>query len=521
MRFVIDIPRVFDAPPKVSVEQFYGIEIEDFPCQIAQVGMWLAEHLMNMTVSEHFGQYCVRLPLTQSAVIVHGNALRIDWESVVAKSKLSYILSNPPCVGYSYQKKEQKEDILSCYRNSGGKPHKTAGKIDYVAAWYYKASKYLTGTQTRAAFVSTNSITQGEQVAAVWKPLFEQFGIHIDFAYRTFKWTNDGGEGGKAAIHCVIVGFSTGNDREKVIYDGDKRVVAKSINPYLVDGQNIFIENRKEPICKVPKIVTGNRPADGGNLIISGNDYDSFTTTEPNALEYIREFIGSEELINGTKRFCLWFIGIAPGKLRQMPEVMKRIEACQQYRLKSPKRATRKCAEFPSHFMEIRQPSNNFLAIPEVSSERRQYVPIGYLSASTIVSNKIFTISGATLYHFGVLTSSTHMAWTRAVCGRLGSGYSYSKGIVYNNFPWPDATDDQKATVETLAQGVLDARALYPGSSLADLYDPLTMPPELLKAHQALDRAVMKLYGFPTKDTTESDIVAALMKRYQELTEGK
>jgi len=369
----------------------------------------------------------------------------------------------------------------------------------------------------RAAFVSTNSITQGEQAAAVWKPLFEMFGIHIDFGYRTFKWGNEAK--GKAAVHCVIVGFSAAYSGEKMIFDGEERIIAKNINPYLVDAPNVFVESRRKPLFDVPEMQKGSIPVDGGNLIISGDNYEKFIETEPNAKEYICEFLGSDEFINGVKRFCLWLVGIAPAKLRQMPEVMKRVEACKQFRLSSQKEATRKYAEYPTRFMEIRQPDTDFLAIPEVSSENRRYIPIGYLSASTIVSNKIFTVPNATPYHFGILTSHVHMAWMRAVCGRLKSDYSYSNIIVYNNFPWPDATDTQKMEIENLAQAVLGARVLYPDSSLADLYDPLTMPPELLKAHQNLDKTVMKLYGF-AKDITEAAIVAELMGRYEKLVSG-
>ncbi|MCL2120318.1 MAG: hypothetical protein FWH27_18025, partial [Planctomycetaceae bacterium] len=499
---------------KVSVDQFYGIEIEDFPCEVARVGMWLVDHQMNLLVAEQFGQYYVRLPLTQSATIVHGNALRIDWESIVPKEYLSFIMGNPPYVGYSFQKTQQKEDILSVYLDANGKPLKTAGKIDYVAAWYYKASKMMVGTRIRTAFVSTNSITQGEQVAAVWKPLFELFDTHIDFAYQRFKWTNEAK--GKAAVHCVIIGFSTEHDRDKVIYEGEEKVVAKNISPYLVAGPNILIESRKKPLCDVPEMSIGNRPADGGHLIIEGNEYAQFVEQEPGAKPYIRQLVGAEDYINNIKRYCLWLVDVAPSEIRKMPKIMERIQLCKLDRLNSRDEGRRKLADSPALFREAFNPEK-FLLIPRVSSEKRRYIPFGFLDKNFIPHDTALMIPYATLYHFGVLTSSVHMAWMRQICGRLEIDYRYSKDIVYNNFPWPEATDAQKANIEILAQGVLDARAKFPGSSLADLYDPLTMPPELLKAHQALDHAVMKLYGFG-KDATEAGIVAKLMVRYQELT---
>jgi hypothetical protein len=477
--------------------------------------MWLMDHLMNVEASEEFGQYFARIPLTKGAEIVNANAHRTDWESLVPNNDLSYIFGNPPFVGYAYQSDEQKEDILSVYLDESDKPFKSAGKIDYVAAWYYKASKYIKGRQTRAAFVSTNSITQGEQVAAVWKPLFDMFGIHIDFAYRTFKWSNEAK--GKAAVHCVIVGFSTKHGGQKFIYDQGEVVAVKNINQYLVDAPIIFVESCRMPICDVPEMQKGSIPVDGGNLIIENAELADFLKTEPSAKPFVRLLLGSDEFINGKKRWCLWLDGVSPKDWRNLPEVKKRVEACRKFRLSSKKEATRKYAEEPSRFMEIRQPVTDYLAIPEVSSERRRYVPIGYLPASTVVTNKIFTVPNANLYHFGVLTSNVHMAWMRAVCGRLEMRYSYSNIVVYNNFPWPDTTDKQETEIERLAQGVLDARGIFKNNSLVDLYDPDAMPRELLKAHKTLDSAVMKLYGFP-KDADESAIVAALMERYQVLS---
>ncbi|MCL2350857.1 MAG: class I SAM-dependent DNA methyltransferase, partial [Defluviitaleaceae bacterium] len=425
-----------------------------------------------------------------------------------------YVLGNPPFLGYSNQNPEQKADILSIYVDEKGKSFKTAGKIDYVAAWYYKAAQYLQDTNIRAAFVSTNSVTQGEQVAAVWKPLFDLFNIQIDFAHRTFKWENEAK--GKAAVHCVIVGFSHGWRGERAIYDGDERIVAGNISPYLIDAPNIFVESRRTPLCNIPKMIWGNKPVDGGNLIIEDNEYDDFISREPLSIKYVRRLIGAEEFIQNKRRYCLWLVGANPADLRKMPLVIERIEKCRQSRMNSPKAATQKLADAPTLFAEIRQPDTEYIVVPEISSERRRYIPIGFVKPDIIASNRLQMIPCATLYHFGILTSSTHMAWMRAVCGRMKSDYSYSNTIVYNNFPWPDADEKQQAQIETLAGAVLEVRAKYPTSSLADLYDPLTMPPDLLRAHQKLDQAVMKLYGFP-RTHTEADIVANLMQLYQTL----
>ncbi|MCL2075210.1 MAG: class I SAM-dependent DNA methyltransferase [Betaproteobacteria bacterium] len=525
---------------KVSVEQFYGIELEGFPCQIAEVGMWLMDHLMNLRVADSFGMYFARLPLSESAHIVNGNALRIDWEEVVPKHELSYILGNPPFVGYSNQSDEQKADVLSVYVDGNGRPFKNAGKIDYVAAWYYKAAEYMQDMQIRAAFVSTNSITQGEQVAAVWKPLFEMFGVRIDFCYRTFKWSNEAK--GKAAVHCVIVGFSQGEAgggeavgvlsdfdraangsptaRDRIIYDTDgTRIPARNINPYLVDAPTILIENRTKPLCDAPEMIAGGKPTDGGHLILSEEERDSLVRAEPNSQKYIRRYYMGDDFINNIKRYCLWLVGCPPNELRNMPSVIERVERVRQMRLGSKKPATRAKAETPMLFDEIRKiEGDSYVAIPKVSSERRKYIPIGFLAVDNIPGDMLFVVSKMGLYGFGILTSNVHMSWTHTICGRLKSDYRYSNTIVYNNFPWPDASDEQKANIEKLAKAILDARALFPESSLADLYDPLTMPPNLLKAHNNLDRAVMKLYGF-AKDMTEAEIVAALMERCKKLVE--
>ena len=499
---------------KVNVEQFYGIEILSWPCQIAKTGMWLMDHLMNIRASEEFGQYYDRLPLTKGAEIVHANAHRIDWESIVPKDELSYIFGNPPYVGYSNQSAEQKEDMLSVYLDANGKPLKGAGKLDYVSAWFYRASNYMADSNTRAAFVSTNSITQGEQVAAAWKPLFEMFGISIDFGYGTFKWSSEAK--GKAAVHCVIIGFSASRGGERAIYDGEARIVAKNVNPYLVDGPIVFVESRTTALCDAPAMVYGNKPADGGHLFIEAGEYESFVAKEPRARKYIKKIFGAAEYINNVERYCLWLVNADPSDLKKMPLVMERVEKVRAMRLKSTKKATRESASRPTLFQEIRQPTGDYVIVPRVSSENRSYIPIGFVSKEIIASDATQIIPDATLYHFGILTSSVHMAWVRAVCGRLKSDYRYSKDIVYNNFPWPKATERQSTEIEKLAKELLGARAIYPNSPLADLYEPLAMPLEILKAHQKLDNAVMKLYGFE-KIMTETDIVAELMERYRKL----
>jgi len=455
--------------------------------------------------------------LVESASIICGNALRIDWGDVVCKEELNYILGNPPFLGYSMQSKEQKSDILSIYIDRAGKPLRGSGKIDYVAAWYYKAAQYIAGTRIRAAFLSTNSITQGEQVATVWKPLFELFGIHIDFAYRTFRWSNKAK--GQAAVYCVIVGFSTVSSAIRTIFDGATRITSRNVSPYLVDSDTVFIGTRTKPLCNVPVMMSGNRATDGGHLIIEHADYDGFVAADPASKTYIRRFMMGQEFIHNEMRYCLWLVGVAPSELRKMPEVSKRVAACRESRLNSPDRQRRRLANTATLFREQLAPPTA-LAIPVVSSDKRAYIPMAYLANNTIAGNKLYIVPDASLFLFGVLTSSVHMAWMRAVGGRLGTGYSYSVGIVYNNFPWPEVTPAETSVIEQCAQLVLDARAMFPNSSLADMYDPLTMPRELRSAHITLDRAVFKLYQFPATDLSERDIVAELMKRYIALSRG-
>jgi hypothetical protein len=396
-----------------------------------------------------------------------------------------------------------------------GKPFKTAGKIDYVAGWYYKASEMMQHTNIRAALVSTNSITQGEQVAAIWKPLKELFGIHIDFAHRTFRWDSEASL--KAHVHCVIIGFSN-VDVPKVIYDNDKKKNADNINAYLTDAPDVYLESKSKPLCDVPQISSGGKPVEGGFLILSPDEKNALLAKEPHIEKYIRPFTSGDDFINKKSRFCIWLVGANPTDLKHAPETISRVEKVKEFRLTSVKEATRRCAETPTLFMEVKEPKSNYLLIPATSSEQRRYIPIGYVDKSVIPNNAVQFVPDATLYHFGILTSNVHMAWMRIVCGRLEMRYRYSANIVYNNFPWPNPTDEQRTKIEQTAQAILDARALYPDSSLADLYDELTMPVELRKAHQDNDRAVMQAYGFDVKTMTESQCVVELFKLYQELT---
>ena len=420
-------------PIQVSIGQFYGIEINDFAVTVAKTALWIAESQMMKETEDVVHMTLDFLPLKSYANITEDNALRVDWEGVISKHELNYIMGNPPFVGYSLQSKEQKDDILSIYADEKGKPYKTAGKIDYVSGWYFKAAQLMQGTNIRTAFVSTNSITQGEQVAGVWKPLYDRFGIHIDFAHRTFRWDSEASL--KAHVHCVIVGFSVApNGQERRLFASERMQVVENINTYLIDAPNVFIETRNKPLCNVPVMTTGNRPADGGHLIIEDADYAEFIKKEPGVIPYIKRLIGAVEFINNKKRWCLWLVGITPAELRKMPLVLQRVEACKIDRENAPDAGRRKLAERPTQFREINNP-DTFIVVPAVSSERRRYVPMGFLDKETIATNLVITIPDADLYHFGVLTSNVHMAWMRAVCGRLKSDYRYSKDVVYNNFP--------------------------------------------------------------------------------------
>ena len=502
-----------DTLTRLNVDQFYGIEIEEFPAQIAQVALWLTDHQMNLQTSEVFGAYFARIPLRHAPTIVHGNALRIDWHDVCPNA--DYIIGNPPFVGAKFMSAEQRADANAVFGNI-----KNAGLLDFVTAWHVKATRYMQQhPQTETALVSTNSTTQGEQVGALWGWMLAQ-GVKINFAHRTFSWTNEAR--GKAAVHVVIIGFALHDINSKIIYEyedikGEPHAVeAKRINPYLVDATEIFIENRRQPISTIPEIVFGSMANDGGFLILQDDEKENLIKSQPLAAKWIRPFLGAEEFINNKSRWCLWLADINPSELRTIPEVYERVLSVKKHRLSSNRAATNKLANTPYLFGEIRQPSSIYLMLPRVSSELRKFIPIGYLPPEIIASDAALTISNATLFHFGILTSTQHNAWMRTVAGRLKSDYRYSAKLVYNNFPWPTPTDAQRSAIETAAQGVLDARARYPDSSLADLYDPLTMPPELVKAHAKLDKAVDAAYGYKGANS-DAERVAFLFGLYQDL----
>lgn len=512
----------------INVDQFYGIEIEEFPAQIAQVALWLMDHQMNLRVSEEFGLYFARIPLRTTPHVVHGNALRLDWNEVLPAERCSFVLGNPPFLGKTYQSAQQKADAAPVFA-----PLEGSGLLDFVAAWYVKATTYMKGARAiRAAFVSTNSITQGEQVAVLWSWMLAQ-GIHIHFAHRTFRWSNEAS--GKAAVHCVIVGFGLSDSPGKLIFEyesikGEPHAVpVNNINPYLVDAPNIVLQNRRTPVCNVPEIVNGSKATEGGNLLLSDAEKMTLIAQTPSADKWIRPFLGAEEFINKTNRWCLWLVGISPTELRAMPSIYNRVQAVRLMRLASTDAQTRQDASTPTLFQKIRQPQGAYLAIPRTSSESRVFIPIGYLTSEVIASDNLQTVPDAGLFHFGILSSSMHMAWVRYTCGRLKSDYRYSASIVYNNFPWPDLSSNQppahteraQAAIETAAKSVLDTRALFPESSLADLYDPLTMPPALVKAHQKLDAAVDAAYALGGgKKTWKNDAerVAFLFELYQRYT---
>ncbi|MBO6260567.1 MAG: class I SAM-dependent DNA methyltransferase [Lachnospiraceae bacterium] len=500
-------------PIKVQISQFYGIEINDFAVTVAKSALWIAESQMMKETEEILLNTSLDfLPLKTNANIVEGNALRIDWESVVPKSELNYIMGNPPFVGARLMSPEQKDDVISIF----GKNWKNVGNLDYVTCWYKKATDFMLGNIIRTALVSTNSVSQGETVANLWKPLFDS-GCHIDFAHRTFRWDSESNS--KAHVHCVIIGFSTQfSSYQKVIYTNDGSLIAKNINGYLLDADDIFVESRNKPICDIPEIGIGNMPIDGGNYLFTKEEKEEFIKNEPSSKEWFHLWYGSQEFINRKPRYCLYLAECSPNILRNMKECMKRVEAVRLFRDESSRLSTKKLANTPLLFGTTNIPNSNYIIVPKVSSERRRYIPIGFMTPDIFCSDLVFIIPNATLFHFGILTSNVHMAWVRTVCGRLKSDYRYSKDVVYNNFPWPTPTDEQKATIEETAQGILDARAKYPDSSLADLYDPLTMPPELLKAHQNNDRAVMKAYGFNISRMSEADCVAELMKMYKTLS---
>ena len=552
-------------PIKVSIQQFYGIEINDFAVTVATTALWISEAQMLRETEKIIRRDIDFLPLKTYTNIREGNALRMDWdmieipsniptihannvhliiepESIVASEpdveygevnvvtkhfdgevkpetlcypvSYDYIMGNPPFVGYAYQTKDQKDDLRTLMKGFGN-------NIDYVAGWYYKASQLIKNNKTKCAFVSTNSITQGEQVTAIWKPLFDKFGIHFDFVYRTFRWDSEASM--KAQVHCVIIGFSSCNcQREKLIYlNNNQTISADNINGYLLNAPTIFIEKKTKPLCNVPQIIRGSSPIDDGNLLLTNDERKGYIEKEPQGEKFLRPFMMGKDFIDRKPRWCFWLVGANPSELKTCPILMKRIEAVRKFRMNSEKAATVHSAATPTLFGEMRPCESEYVAIPKVSSENRRYIPIDYLKEDIIAGDKLFQMPYASIYHFGVLTSYVHMAWMRAVCGRLKSDYSYSNTIVYNNFPWPIPTEKQKAKIEQTAQAILDARALYPDSSLADLYDELTMPAELRKAHQQNDKAVLQAYGFDVKlldEGNETLIVAELFKLYQEMT---
>jgi type I restriction-modification system DNA methylase subunit len=553
---------------KLQVDQFYGIEYEEFPARIAEVAMWLVDHQMNMMVSHEFGQYYVRLPLTKAANIVHGNALRMDWKKLIEQDPLDleasnttlilqeeqveyktvniktenltvidqrpapqssyygavlphfdYIIGNPPFIGKNVQQETQKADMEKVFAGV-----KEAGVLDYVTAWYLKAAQLIQNTKTKVAFVSSNSISQGEQVGVLWNILLNYYNIKIHFAHRTFSWMNEAK--GNAAVHCVIIGFAHFDTPNKTIFEYKDikgkahEIKAKNINPYLIDAKDILLAKRKSPICSVPEISFGSMPNDGGNFLFTDEEKIDFIAQEPQSEKFFRPLISAHEFLNGHKRWCLWLKNADPTELKQAKLVMERVERVRKLRAESPRQATQKLAAFPTLFGEDRQPKSSYVLIPLHSSENRKYIPIGFFDQDSIANNSCSFIPNAGLYHFGVLMSSLHMAWIKTVCGRLESRFRYSNEIVYNNFPWPEnPTEKQIKAIELAAQKVLDSRAEFPNASLADLYDPLSMPAALIKAHSELDKAVDLAYRAQAF-TAEANRMEFLFGLYEKYTAG-
>lgn len=497
---------------KVSIQQFYGIEVNDFAVKVAKTALWIAEAQMwteTKKIISSFTNISDFLPLETYDNIIEGNALKIDWNEVISNTKCSYIMGNPPFVGARLMNQEQKNDVFNIFAGTN-----KLGNIDYVGCWYKKSSEYILGTNIECALVSTNSICQGEQSSILWKDLFRR-GIKINFAYKTFIWDSEASL--KAHVHCIIVGFSYLNKKEKFIYENNRGQKVENINSYLVNASNIFIDSRSKPLCNVPELVTGCQRLDNDNFMFTKEEMNEFITKEPLSKQYFRRWYGAEEFINNKERYCLYLGECEPSELRNMPNVMQILENVRNYRLNSNREQTKKYASKPNKFYLEVIPKNDYVLVPVVSSERRRYIPMGFMTNDVLCSNQANMIPNAKLFHFGVLESNVHMSWMRAVAGRLKSDYRYSKDIVYNNFPWPNPTAEQKEKIEKTSQMILDARTKYPNSSLADLYDELTMPTELRKAHQANDKAVMEAYGFNWKTMTESECVAELMKMYQKL----
>lgn len=502
-------------PIQVSLGQFYGIEINDFAVTVAKTALWIAESQMMKETEEIVLMHLEFLPLKSYTNIIEANALRINWGDVIPKQKLNYIMGNPPFVGARLMEQGsiQKKEVQDIFGNI-----KDVQDLDYVTCWYKLAAQYIQNTNIQACFVSTNSICQGSQVPILWNVLFNDYHIHINFAYQTFKWDSESSS--QAAVHCVIVGFAGFNRNEKWLFtDGSNGKIVSNISPYLVEGEDIFVVAEKESLCGMSKMSFGNQPRDGGFFVIKEDEYHDIMEKEPELQKWLHPYIGADEFIKGKKRWCLWLKHSSPKDIMNSKILSEKVEAVRQFRLSSKAKTTNGYAKVPQLFAQITQPDDvDFLIIPRVSSERRRYVPIGFVTADIISSDAVQIVPDATLYHFGVLTSNVHMSWMRAVCGRLKSDYRYFKEIVYNTFPWPDTTDDQKAKIEQTAQTILDARAQYPDCSLADMYgEKMYLFPELLKAHQNNDRAVMQAYSFSVKDMTESQCVAELMKMYQDL----
>lgn len=506
-------------PIQVSISQFYGIEINDFAVTVAKTALWIAESQMMQETESIIKTELDFLPLTTNANIVEGNALRIDWNDVVPSNQLNYIMGNPPFVGSSImpQGSPQKLDVQHIFDKMS---KNEVQDLDYVTCWFKIAAEYIQSTQIKCCFVATNSICQGSQVPILWQVLLNQYHIHINFAYQTFRWNSESTH--QAAVHCVIIGFSLNNSHNNILFsDENNKTIVKNINPYLLDGSDVFIAERRTPLCDVPKMCFGNQPRDGGFFVISEEERNEIIKKEPNLSKWLHEYIGAAEFLNNKKRWCLWLKHATPSDISKSKILKEKVQSVREFRLNSRAKTTQGYAKVPQLFAQITQPDNvDYLMIPRVSSERRRYIPIGFMTSDIIASDAVQIVPNATLFDFAVLTSNVHNAWMRTVCGRLKSDYRYSKNIVYNNFPWPTPTAAQKERIEKTAQAILDARDLYPDSSLADLYDPLTMPPELRKAHQMNDRAVMQAYGFSRK-MSESDCVAELMKMYQKLTEAE
>jgi hypothetical protein len=501
----------------INVDQFSGIEYEEFPARIAEVAMWLIDHQMNMLVSSEFGQYFVRLPLKKSVNIVHADALETDWENVVSKNELSFMIGNPPFIGSKIMKQSQRDQIVKEFDNADG-----SGVLDYVTGWYIKAAKYIQNTKIKVAFVSTNSIVQGEQTSILWGQMLNKYKIKIHFAHRTFKWSNEAK--GNAAVYCVIVGFANYDTANKSIFEYEDikgeahELKAKNINPYLLDAKEIFIGKRRKPICNVPEISFGSMPNDGGNFLFTDEEKNEFLAKEPKSVKFFKPLISAHEFLNGHKRWCLWLKYANPTDLKEAKLVTERVENVRKLRAESTRQATQKLADFPTLFGEDRQPESDYVLIPLHSSENRKYIPIGFFDKNSIANNSCSFIPNANLYHFGILMSSIHMAWVKNMCGRIKSDYRYSNELVYNNYPFPENPNDKQVkAIETASQKVLDARLQFPNSSLADLYDPLTMPPTLVKAHNELDKTVDLAYR-PQAFTSEANRMVFLFELYEKYT---